>query len=143
MPDAVPLPGELALAAIDPARKYALPIRILRQFLVPLELLLRLELGSAGLAPDQDSTMHGELVCNDLPIGIEALLARRARVDYFFFEIFMPISGKSLMDLREVNLYEILLSLSEFQFLQARFGFVISCSLILAPLLKSNHFFIY
>ena len=75
MPDAVSLPGELALAALDPARKYAFPIRTLRQFLVSLELLLRLEHGSTGLAPDKESTMHGELVCNDLPIGIEALLA--------------------------------------------------------------------
>ena len=75
VPDAVTLPGELALAALDPARKYAFSIRILRQFLVSLELLIRLEHGSARLAPDQASTMHGELVGNYLTIGIEALLA--------------------------------------------------------------------
>ena len=138
MPDAVPLPGELALAALDPAGKYALPIRTLRQFLVSLELLLRLEHCSAGLAPDQESAMHGELVGNGLPTRVEALLARRAGPDELFFEIFMPISGEGLMDLGEVNLYKILLPLSEFQFLQARFGFFISHTLILAPLLKSD-----
>ena len=89
-----------------------------------LERVLVDETGSAGLAPDQDLPVHGELVLLHLPAGVKGLVARYAGPADFFLEILrhfqFAIEGLEIPH----NLdFCLLLRVSEFFYLNIRFHF--------------------
>ena len=87
-----------------------------------LERVLIDEARSAGLAPDQDLPVHGELVLLHLSAGVKGLVARYAGPADFFFEILwhfqFSIEGLEIPH----NLdFRLLLRVSEFFYLNIRF----------------------